>query len=60
MIQLKKEIKEYAVKNGILSSGVERVDDYTEYKAALDKLINNFTETDSLYSLMYNRTLFKE
>ncbi|MGI6595708.1 MAG: epoxyqueuosine reductase [Candidatus Ratteibacteria bacterium] len=60
MIQLKTEIKEYAVKNGFVSCGVARVDDFPEYKAALDKLINNFPETESLYSLMYNRTLLKE
>ncbi|MDD3726415.1 MAG: 4Fe-4S double cluster binding domain-containing protein [Candidatus Ratteibacteria bacterium] len=60
MEKLKKEIIEYAIKSGFVGCGVVGIDDFPEYKNALDALIKNFPEAEPLYRPMYNRTLIKE
>jgi epoxyqueuosine reductase len=60
VVQLKKEIKEYAARNGFVNCGVARVYDFPEYKTALDNLIKDLPETEPLYKPMYNRSLIKE
>lgn len=57
---LEKEIKEYAEKNGFVGCGILRVENFFEYRDALDNLINEFPETEPLYKPMYNRALIKE
>ncbi|HPC26583.1 MAG TPA: hypothetical protein PK410_03560, partial [Paludibacteraceae bacterium] len=49
MEKLKKEIIEYAIKSGFVGCGVAGIDDFPEYKNALDALIKNFPEAEPLY-----------
>ena len=57
---LKQEIKEYAIRGGFAGCGIARVEDFPEYRKALDNLIKNYPETEPLYNPMYNRAIIKK
>ncbi|MCM8777626.1 MAG: hypothetical protein NC905_05130 [Candidatus Omnitrophica bacterium] len=52
-------IKEFAKNIGFVRCGIVRIENFSEYKEALDKLIKEFPETEPLYKPMYNRAFVK-